>query len=75
MNDEGITVVIDNGELINIGNDCLETLQGISEELSFQHEYFEKQRELLEIQNSISLAILVFSGACLGALIFRHLRK
>lgn len=76
MNDEeGITVVIDNGELITIGNDCLETLQGIRDELSFEHEYLEFQREQIRINNSIALAILVFSGACLGALIFRHLRK
>lgn len=75
MTDEGITVVIDNGELINIGNDCLETLQGIRDELDFQHEYIEYQREQILVNNSISLAILVFVGACLGALIFRHLRK
>lgn len=68
MTDEGITVVIDNGELINITNDCLETLQGINDILDIQ-------REQIKVNNSISLAILVFSGACLGALIFRHLRK
>lgn len=75
MTDEGITVVIDNGELINIGNDCLETLQEIRDELSFEHEYIDYQREQIRVNNSISLAILVFTGACLGALIFRHLRK
>lgn len=68
MTDEGITVVIDNGELINITNDCLETLQGMNDILDIQ-------REQIKVNNSISLAILVFSGACLGALIFRHLRK
>ncbi len=75
MTDEGITVVIDNGELITIGNECVETLQGIRDELSFEHEYLEYQGELIRVNNSIALAILVFSGACLGALIFRHLRK
>ena len=75
MNDEGITVVIDNGELINIGNECLETLQGIKDELDFQKEYIEYQREQIQVNNSICLSILVFVGACLGALIFRHLRK
>ena len=75
MNDEeGITVVIDNGELINIGNDCIEVLQGIKDELDFQHEYIEFQREQIQVNNSICLAILVFVGACLGALMFRHLR-
>jgi hypothetical protein len=69
------TVVIDNGELITIGNDCLDELQEIRNELSFEHEYLEYQREQIEVNNSILLAILVFSGACLGALIFRHLRK
>lgn len=68
MTDEGITVVVDNGELINITNDCFETLQGINDILDIQ-------REQIKVNNSISLAILVFSGACLGALIFRHLRK
>lgn len=68
MNGGSITVVVDNGELIEIANDCLE-------EMRFEHEYLEYQRELLEINNSITLAVLVFIGACLGALIFRHLRK
>lgn len=75
MNDGNITVVVDNGELITISNDCLKELSEIRDELSFEHEYLEYQREQLEINNSILLAILVFSGACLGALIFRHLRK
>ncbi len=75
MNDGNITVVVDNGELITISNDCLKKLSEIRDELSFEHEYLEYQREQLEINNSILLAILVFSGACLGALIFRHLRK
>lgn len=68
MNDEGITVVIDNGELVDI-------MQDIRTEMQFDREYLEYQREQLNIQNSIILAILVFVGACLGALIFRHLRK
>ena len=75
MNDGNITVVVDNGELITISNDCLKELSEIRDELSFEHEYLEYQREQLEINNSILLAILVFSGACLGALIFRHLRQ
>lgn len=69
MTDEGITVVIDNGELIDIGTDCLQTLKDIRDD------YLEYQRELIKTQNSISLSILIFVGACLGALIFRHLRK
>ena len=75
MNDGNITVVVDNGELITISNDCLKELSEIRDELSFEHEYLEYQREQLRINNSIALAILVFCGACLGALIFRHLRK
>ena len=69
MSDEGITVVIDNGELVDIGNDCLETLRDIRDD------YLEQQRELIQVQNSIVFCILIFVGACLGALIFRHLRK
>ena len=75
MTEEGTTIVIDNGELINKVDEEIETLQGIRDELDFQHEYIVYQRELIQVNNSISLAILVFVGACLGALIFRHLRK
>ncbi len=69
MTDEGITVVIDNGELTEIGKDCLETLRDIRDD------YLEQQRELIQMQNSMIFCLLVFVGACLGALIFRHLRK
>ena len=75
MTEEGTTIVIDNGELINKVDEEIETLQGIRDELDFQHEYIVYQHELIKVNNSISLAILVFVGACLGALIFRHLRK
>ena len=68
MNDGGITVVIDNGELINIGNDCLQTLQDI------RNDYLVIQQEI-STTRSVVFCILVFVGACLGALIFRHLRK
>ena len=75
MTDEGITVVIDNGELVDIATQINGKLDDILEELRFDKEYLEYQREQIRIQNSISLSILVFSGAILGALIFRHLRK
>ena len=75
MTDEVSGETIYSGDLVDLINEEIETLQGIQDELSYQHEYFVYQRELLEINNSISLAILVFVGACLGALIFRHLRK
>ena len=72
MSDEGITVYIDNGELIDITKEEIEVLQGIREDLSGE---FAAMREQVKVTNSIALAILVFVGACLGALIFRHLRK
>lgn len=75
MNDTDTTIVIDNGEVVDLLNDEIEVLQGIQDELDFQHEYIEYQREQMRINNSLSLSILVFVGACLGALIFRHLRK
>ncbi len=68
MTDEGITVVIDNGELVEIGKDCIETLQDI------HNDYLVIQQEI-SITRSVVFCILVFVGACLGALIFRHLRK
>jgi hypothetical protein len=68
MTDEGITVVIDNGELVEIGKDCIETLQDI------HNDYLVIQQEI-RITRSVVFCILVFVGACLGALIFRHLRK
>lgn len=56
-------------------NDIRGDIQSLKDDLSFNYDYLEYQREQIFVNNSISLAILVFVGACLGALIFRHLRK
>ena len=56
-------------EAVNNNTEILHT------ELQSFEQYYQDQIELMKINNSISLSILVFSGACLGAAIFRHLRK
>ena len=72
MSGNDLKVFVDNGELIDITRQEIEILQGIRDDLNIESEI---RREQLQTENSISLGILVFTGACLGALIFRHLRK
>ncbi len=72
MSGNDLKVFVDNGELIDITRQEIEILQGIRDDLNIESEI---RREQLQTSNSISLGILVFTGACLGALIFRHLRK
>ena len=55
--------------------EIIDTLNDIDQQISFQNDYILYQRDQIRLQNSLILCILVFVGACLGALIFRHLRK
>lgn len=73
--DETVTVVVDTQELVQINGDILEVLRDSLDELRFSNEYFLYQQEQIRVHNSMLLCVLVFVGACLGALIFRHLRK
>ena len=75
MSEESTVIYFYDEELRQISREQLEQLIIQSDSLNVQYELFlEQQKQINEIRQ-IYIALLVVLGACLGALIFRHLRK
>ena len=68
MSEEVTVVYIQDEELRQISNDQLNQLVIQNDILS------EQQRQLNEIRQ-LNLVLILILGACLGSIIFRHLRK